>query len=278
MKRRMRAMLAVVSLLALGACSLGIEHGLDERAANEVVGALERIGVAAQKSSDEGTTPATFSVRVGQNDAPRALEWLRTQGLPRNKRAGLGEVYGQPSLIPTATEEKARYLGALAGELERTLESIDGVVGARVHVVTEEKDLLSETKPRVPARAAVLLKARPGTQPISPADVQRLVAGSVPGLDAASVTVVTTPAPEPTSGTPALVPVGPLRVSQGSRPMLLAATVVALAILTVLALVLVLTARRLGLVEQTLLQRGKFGDERDSLAVRPATDGGAAMR
>src|SRR4029079_8098004 len=105
-----------------------------------------------------------------QADAVRALELLRAAGLPRGQRTGFAEVYGQPSLVPTATEERARYVEALSGEIERTLETVDGVVSARVHLVLEESDPL-DGKSRVPAQAAVLLKTRPNLPQVKEADV-----------------------------------------------------------------------------------------------------------
>src|SRR5579872_4609434 len=198
---RTRVLVAAAALaVAAAACSTNILHGLDERGANETVAALEHAGVGADKQVDDdglgAGSAAVFRVRVARADEARALEVLRAQGLPRDRRHGFAEVYGQPSLIPTASEERARYLDALAGEVARTLEMADGVVGARVHLVLEESDPLSgDVKPRAPARAAVLIKARAGRPPaLSTADVQKLVAGSVPGLDPASVAVVVTAA------------------------------------------------------------------------------------
>jgi type III secretion protein J len=234
------------------ACSTNLLHGLDERAANESIAALEHAGIATEKTADEGGE-ATFTVRIARHDAARALDLLRSLGLPRDRRHGFAEVYGQPSLIPTATEERARYLEALAGEIERTLETADGVVSARVHLVLEESDPLSiDAKPRSPARAAVLLKSRGGRAPLPTADVQRLVAGSVPGLDPAAVAVVVTRTPEADEddgGDASLASVGPLRVAAGSRG---AVGVLALALVALgaLAVLLLLTARRLAVLQR----------------------------
>src|SRR5262249_34361542 len=160
-----------------------IQHGLDEPSANEVVTALERAGVGAEKVRDEAAGGNGFIVRVAPGDVVTALDLLHSLGLPRGRRSGFAEVYAQPSLVPTATEERARYVEALAGEIARTLETIEGVVHARVHLVLAETDPLAiDGKPRVPAQAAVLLKMRTGVAPLKEADLQKLVAGSVPGL------------------------------------------------------------------------------------------------
>jgi type III secretion protein J len=259
---------------AVAGCSSSVLHGIDERAANEATAALERAGIGAEKVPDDtvagGPAGATFTVRVTSGDASRAVDLLHALGLPRQPRRGFAETYGQPSLIPTPSEERARYLNATAGEIEKTLESIDGVVSARVHLALEESDPLSlDGTPRAPSsRAAVLLKARPGAAPISERDVQRLVAGSVAGLDPAAVGVVVTPAAEPSEATAArLAPLGPLRISAGSRPVLIAVLIGALALLAILAALLLLLARRLAALERAA--PASSGESETSPALAP---------
>jgi type III secretion protein J len=251
----------VAVIVATAACSTNILHGIDERAANDATAALERAGIGAEKLPDEGASSASgasYTIRVAHGDGTRAVDLLAALGLPRDKRRGFAETYGQPSLIPTPSEERARYLDATAGEIERTLETVDGVVSARVHLVLEETDPLAiDAKPKSAARAAVLLKARPGAAPIAEADVQKLVAGSVAGLDAAAVGVVVTAATAPSESTAAaLAPLGPLRMSPGTRPLLVGAVVAVLALLALLATLLLVTARRLAALERAAGEDG----------------------
>lgn len=259
---RIGAAWALAALLVVTGCSTNILHGIDERAANDATAALERAGIGAEKVPDEGASSggASYTIRVARGDGTRALDLLRALGLPRDKRRGFAETYGQPSLIPTPSEERARYLDATAGEIERTLETVDGVVSARVHLVLEESDPLAvDTRPRSAARAAVLLKARPGDAPIAVADVQKLVAGSVAGLDAAAVGVVITAAADPGEVAAAtLAPLGPLRVTPGTRPLLVGALAVVLLLLAVLAVLLLVTARRLAALERAADEGGRL--------------------
>src|SRR6266540_2255324 len=78
------------------------------------------------------------------------------------------------------------------GVLARSVEAIDAVVEARVHLALPPQDPL-RTEPAPPPRAAVLVKVRPGARarldPLAPG-IQALVAGAVAGLDAAAVAVV----------------------------------------------------------------------------------------
>ena len=251
----LRAVFAVAAALAAASCTTNILHGIDERSANEATAALERTGIGAEKLPDEGAAAgsgAAYTIRVARADGTRAVDLLRALGLPHDRRRGFAETYGQPSLIPTPSEERARYVDALAGEIERTLESADGVVSARVHLVLEENDpLAAEAKPRTAARAAVLLKARPGTAPFADADIQKLVAGSVAGLEPAAVSVVVTAAADPNATASAsLAALGPLRITPGTRPLLVGALVGGLALLALLAMLLLLTARRIAALER----------------------------
>ena len=239
----------IVVVFALG-CSMPIQHGLDETAANEILTSLERAGIQATKSRDED---GAFTVAVAKTDALRAMELMRSLGLPRGPRAGFGEIYKQPSLLPTPTEDRARYVEALAGEIARTLETVEGVVNARVHLVLPEPDPFAvDGKPRVPAQAAVLLKARAGRPaPIGEQDVRKLVAGSVPGLDPSAVAVVVTPAPEiPAAPGANLVAFGPLRMSPDGRGFLVAGLVGAIALVALLAGLVLLLARRLAAAQR----------------------------
>src|SRR5258708_37202446 len=104
--RRAWAAARVLALTVLvGGCSTNILHGIDERAANDTVGALERAGIGAEKLPDEGgMSAATFTVRVSRAGGARALDLLRALGWPRDRRQGFTETYGQPSLIPSPSE------------------------------------------------------------------------------------------------------------------------------------------------------------------------------
>ena len=219
-------------------------------AANETVAALDG-PASAPRSSPTRRAPTPFTVRSPRHDAGGALELLRSLGLPRDRRHGFAEVYGQPSLIPTASEERARYLEALSGEIERTLEIADGVVSARVHLVLEEIDpLAADAKPRTPARAAVLLKARAGRSPLrrgghaKAGRGQRARARPGGGRRGGHARAATAESRR------ARWPLGPLRV-RGSRPLLIAALASASPLLAVLAaLLLLIRRRRLALLQQ----------------------------
>lgn len=196
-----RAALAALAAL-LPACSVEIQHQLTEKEANEILVVLERRGIATQKVKEEGGREPTWAIAVSKANAAAAAMLLRENELPRPRSPGF-EIFNRGSLIPTATEERAMFLQALAGELSRTLSSVEGVLDARVHVNIPQNDDLSDRSVRPEPTASVLLKyrvlpdaAKKGA-PISEEQVQALVSRAVQDLKPTSVSVVMTPAAVP---------------------------------------------------------------------------------
>ncbi len=182
----------VLPLLLLAACGdEEILHGLEEAQANQVLVALSESGIAGRKARADGNDGG-WTVSVSAGEAARAQRVLAERELPRPRPAGFAEVFGKGSMVPTPTEERALYHHALAGELSRSIESIDGVVEARVHIALPSPDPLRPEASR-PPRAAVLVKCRPdsrGRLEALSGGIRSLVAGAAEGLEPASVAVV----------------------------------------------------------------------------------------
>jgi type III secretion protein J len=204
----------------LAGCTIPVATDLDEAAANKVVAALGRNGVAADKQRD-GEHEGRFSVDVGRGDASFALAVMAREELPPRTAPGWAEALGQGSFIPSRADERAKLLMAIAGELQRSLLGIDDVISARVHLAVPERDALEADGPPAPPTASVLLKYGNAVPPLSTLDIQRLVAGAVPGLDPTKVVVVTKAVAEPVDrkGTE-LVRLGPLTTTRSSLPYL----------------------------------------------------------
>jgi type III secretion protein J len=181
---------ALVVLLA-GCGDEPLLHDLGERQANEVLVALDEEGVAATKVRQEGTE-AAWTVSVERGQGGRAHRLLAARQLPRARPQGLGDVFAQGGMVPTPVEERARWLHALSGELARSVEALDGVVEARVHLGLPAEDPLHPGVRPTP-RAAVLVKCRPAScaslRELEPG-LRSLVAGAVEGLAPEAVAVV----------------------------------------------------------------------------------------
>lgn len=245
LKRKTLIIAVVIFALSLVACSQVINQGLSEDQANEILVVLEKNGIQASKAQQEGGETVAFNISVPKRDAARAMQILRENDLPQQQAKGFNEVFAKTSLIPTAMEEKAMYLQAVCGELAKTIEAINGVVDARVHVVLPETDVLKQELqgPTTP-KAAVLIKykvRRNGEMPYKPDDIRRLVANSIEALKADDVTVVSSQVFSDQQ--PNLIYVGPLKMTEDSRPGLYIAVGVLVFFLLLFGAILIMSSK-----------------------------------
>jgi len=189
-------LLVVLVLMAfLSACvTHSLRSGLSEQDAQEIVVLLNENGIEASavRAAGEKKGEEKWSVIIHGGDQNLARAWrvLEENGLPREKDKGLEDVFASSGMIPTATEEKARLLVGISGEINRTLRSVAGVVDAHVLVVLPESSLLLDKTERIPPTASVLIKYRGNDLPLSEEDVKKLVARAVEGLLPENVAVV----------------------------------------------------------------------------------------
>jgi type III secretion protein J len=236
--------LALAALLTLSGCAVPIAAGLDEGDANRIVVALEDNGLAAHKEPDT-QIENRWRVSVARDDASAATAVLTRESLPTPAAPGVLDALGKSSVVPSRTAEHARYVTGTAGELERSLRAVDGILSVRVHLAVPPTDpLAGEDKPVGPT-ASVLMRHRGATPPVATADVQRLVAGAVPGLLPTQVSVVSSSVPA--AGRPPereLSRLGPITVTRASMPPLrIVVGAAALLNIVLLGLVAVLWSR-----------------------------------
>ncbi len=238
----MRA-LPIVLCLALAGCTAPVAGALDDSEANRVMVALDRAGVDATKEPDP-TAEGKWRVDVPRDDVPRALAVMRDESLPRVAPSGVLEAVGKGSLVPSEAAEHAQLVAGIAGDLERSLEGIDGVLSARVHLNVPTPGPLRDLAPPR-GSASVLLEHRGSTPPLSADSVQRLVAGGVAGLLPTDVAVVMISRPVPAAPAAGeLGHVGPIAVARRSMRELQGALVGLVALVAILAAAtLVLYAR-----------------------------------
>ncbi|MBX7194655.1 MAG: type III secretion inner membrane ring lipoprotein SctJ [Sandaracinaceae bacterium] len=237
--------LAALAALATVGCQTELERGLDESQANAIVVALDQHGIGASKAAEMGGgDEPSFTVSVAPDDVAPALSVLRSEGLPRERDPGLGEMFGEGSLVPTATEERARMTAALSGELAQSIESIDGVLDARVHIALPQAQALPLDAPRPHARASVMVRYRGQSPPYDEAAIRRLVAGAIEDMSVDDVAVVGVAAAPAAESERQLATIGPFSVSRGSATGLKAAFATLLGSNLLLALGLVLSLVR----------------------------------
>jgi type III secretion protein J len=244
-----RAVLALASLLT--ACSVPVAAALDDSEASRVVVALDHATIEASKEADPNAE-GKWRVSVPREDVARALGVMREEELPRSTPPGVLDAVGKGSLVPSEAAEHAQLVAGIAGDLERSLEGVDGVLHARVHLNISPPSPLRDAPP-ARSSASVLLEHRGSTPPLSADSVARLVAGGVANMLPADVAVVFVSRPAP-AGTPesGLAHVGPIAVARSSVRTLQAGTVALVALVAILSAVTLALSARLSRVRAEL--------------------------
>ncbi|HHY06040.1 MAG TPA: flagellar M-ring protein FliF [Clostridia bacterium] len=100
------------------------------------------------------------------------------------------ESFNETRFGETDTDKRVRYLVALQGELTRTIEYLDAVETAKIHIVLPEKSLFIRDEKE--ATASVLLRLKPyaSLKPEQVKSIMSFVSHSVEGLKSENVTVM----------------------------------------------------------------------------------------
>lgn len=199
MTRTLTLLLSLSLLVLTGCLKNELQSGLSEHESQEIIVALKMNGLdASRELVAHGKEAATWTVAVKGGNQNLVLAWriLQENGLPRQRVKGLEEVFSQSGLIPTASEEKAKLLVGLTGEITKTLKMVEGIVDARVHVVLPENSPLLDKSQWSPPTASVFLKHRGPRPPLTDMEIKTLVAKGVEGLSPEQVAVVAKPQSE----------------------------------------------------------------------------------
>jgi type III secretion protein J len=198
-------------LLALAGCKTELYTGLDEREANEMIALLIKNGIDADRvRAKDGSS----SLHVGGSRFAEAVDLLKANSYPRERFANMGEVFKTSGLIASPTEERARFIYALSQELARTINDIDGVITARIHVVLPKNDLLRQDATLSSASVFIRHDARVPLKQLLP-QIKMLVANSIEGLAYEKVSVVFVPVDRTTPANGSAVGPAQDRVTRG---------------------------------------------------------------
>ncbi len=143
----------------------------------------------SQGSIDSHIDDATGSLSVAEEDYSRAKMLLAGQGLPKAAPGGYAILDQLPMGVSRAVEGE-RLRQARETELARSIEDIDAVAEARVHLAMPEASVF--VRDNASPSASVILKLQ-GGRSLSDAQVAsivNLVASSVPGMKPDQVTIV----------------------------------------------------------------------------------------
>jgi flagellar M-ring protein FliF len=114
---------------------------------------------------------------------------MAKEGLPAGEQGGY-KIFDNEKIGISPFVQNVNLKRALQDELARSIQMIDGVNQARIHIVSSEQTLFTSEAGRT--TASVVLKLRPGYRlsSLNIAAITHLVSGSVEGLNSDNVTVI----------------------------------------------------------------------------------------
>ncbi|MDR2006593.1 MAG: flagellar M-ring protein FliF [Acidaminococcales bacterium] len=155
---------------------------LETKDAGDIVNKLKEDKISYE-IADNGS-----SVLVSKNDVYQVRMNLASAGLPRGKKGF--ELFEESKFGTTEFQNKVNYLQAVQGELARTIEQIQEIESARVHIVLPEDSLYKKSEK--PASASVMLQLRANAALGKPQvdGIVNLVSHSVQGLKPENITII----------------------------------------------------------------------------------------
>lgn len=155
---------------------------LSDRDGGEVVEALERLNIPYRLTEADG------SIQVPAEQLHVARYRLAAQGLPRGDKPA--DENAGPRFGVSPFQERVGYQRALEAQLAHSVESLEAVEAARVHLaIPRQSAFLRE---QIPPAASVLVVLKPGARLTEERveALRQIVAGGVPGLNPGQVSVV----------------------------------------------------------------------------------------
>jgi flagellar M-ring protein FliF len=159
--------------------------GLDPQDSGAIVNDLRTRAIPYQLGSGGS------AILVPQAQVDQLRLDFAAQGLPQGGNVGF-ELLNGNSFTATDFVQRLNFQRGLQGELQRTIESLNAVQRARVHIVLPEKSLF--VKDQTPPTASVVLQLRPGLRPDSREvrGIAHMVSGAVEGLHEENVSILDT--------------------------------------------------------------------------------------
>lgn len=157
--------------------------GLPDADKAAVTSALSQANITSRIDS------GTDAVTVAEDDYSRARLVLAGQGLPKAAPGGYAILDQLPMGVSRAVEGE-RLRQARESELAKSIEEIDSVAEARVHLAMPEASVFVRDNAAPSASVILRLQAGRSLADAQVASIINLVASSVPGMKADAVTIV----------------------------------------------------------------------------------------
>ncbi|MBW8039408.1 MAG: flagellar M-ring protein FliF [Planctomycetes bacterium] len=129
------------------------------------------------------------TIYVPKNHVTQLRLDMAKEGLPDGGQKGYG-IFDNEKIGISPFVQSINLKRAIQDELAKSIQMIDGVIHARIHIVNPEHTLFSSQTSQTSASVVLRLKAGYRLSALNIAAITHLIAGSVEGLKSENVTVV----------------------------------------------------------------------------------------
>ncbi|WP_196504206.1 flagellar basal-body MS-ring/collar protein FliF [Aestuariivirga litoralis] len=152
---------------------------------------VNQIGMVLSESNVPfDVNEAGTSVLVDYGKTAQARMILAEKGLPKSDKSGYALFDQMGSLGLTSFMQQITRVRALEGELVRTIQQLDGIKTARVHLALKPDNTFKTKEDQPTASVVIRTIGRPAEQTIM--SIRQIVAAAIPGMLPDHVTVMTT--------------------------------------------------------------------------------------
>lgn len=175
-------LILLFALLSGGPSYSPLYEGLSAKQGGQVINKLQKIGIAYHLNSSGSI------ISVPANELARARLKLGKMGVPESKGNQAFDKLTKGSLTTSQTAENALSKRSLEDSLEKAISGINGVAGDRVTLALPKSTPFLKNQPH-PKASVWLRTTSAGVSATQARAIAKMVANSVPGLDARHVTV-----------------------------------------------------------------------------------------
>jgi flagellar M-ring protein FliF len=160
-----------------------VVSGVEPSQTSKMTSTLSSAGISYELQTN-GT-----AIGVPSNDAAKARVALAGANLLGNSQPGFSQLFAKQNIGESNFQQQVTYQRALQGQLDETIDSVQGVSGAQVNLVlpSSQNEIFGENQNT--SSAAVLLSGTSSLDQGSVRGIAQLVSSSVPGLQLNKVTI-----------------------------------------------------------------------------------------
>lgn len=173
------------TILLLSACKIVLHRNLSENEANEILSLLLINKIDAEKKIIKS---GDIDLMVEKRQFSDAVEILRQYGLPRAKIKTMQDIFPSGGLVSSPFEEHAKIAYLKEQQIQKMLNSLNGVIEAQVSVVQDINAGKEETA--LPSASIYIKYNAKENFSDREASIRNLVLRSVPNLRPEAISIV----------------------------------------------------------------------------------------